>query len=75
MKASKMIFTVTSGVVGTACSAFAASGAREDNSDFVVWAFLAFCALIVIGQLFPLIRNLRTAEKRSVETEEAKEKV
>ncbi|KAF0219609.1 MAG: hypothetical protein FD174_1864 [Geobacteraceae bacterium] len=75
MKANKAICMVTSAILGTACSAFAASGAREDNSDFVVWAFLAFCALIVIGQLFPLIRNLRTTEKRAVENEEAKEKV
>jgi hypothetical protein len=74
MRAKKVIPMVAV-ILGMACSAFAASGAREDNSDFVVWAFLAFCALIVIGQLFPLIRSLRTSEKRAVEREEAKEKV
>ena len=27
--------------------------AREDNSDLLVWVFLAFCALIVVAQLIP----------------------
>lgn len=55
--------------------AFAAAGAREDNSDLVVWVFLAFCALIVIGQMFPMIRNLRASKPRmEVEAKEAKEK-
>ncbi len=75
MRTKREIPVVAAVIFGSACSAFAASGAREDNSDFVVWAFLAFCALIVIGQLFPMIRNLRTSGKRVVEREEAKEKV
>ncbi len=35
-------------------SALAASGAHEDNSGIFVWAFLALCALIIIGQLVPV---------------------
>jgi len=35
-------------------SAFAASG-RSDNSGFVVWVFLGFCALIVVAQLVPAV--------------------
>ena len=73
MRAKRVIPVVTAAIFGTVYPVFAASGAREDNSDYVVWAFLAFCALIVIGQLFPLIRNLRSG-KRAVEREEAKEK-
>ncbi len=37
-------------------------------SNFVVWAFLALCGLIVVAQVFPLIRKMNedaqmTAEK------------
>lgn len=39
----------------TTTSAFAASGAREDNSGVMVWVFLGLCALIVIGQLVPAL--------------------
>lgn len=38
---------------GDAATAWAAGGAREDNSDLFVWIFLAFCALIVVAQLIP----------------------
>jgi hypothetical protein len=74
MRTKNVIPALIAAVFGTTSTAFAASGAREDNSDFVVWAFLAFCALIVIGQLFPMVRNLRSVEKKGVEAEEAKEK-
>ena len=39
--------------IGSASSAFAAGGAREDNSGFFVWIFLGFCALIVVAQVMP----------------------
>jgi len=37
-------------------------------SNFVVWAFLALCGLIIVAQVFPLIRKMNedaemTAEK------------
>jgi hypothetical protein len=41
--------------IGSASSAFAASGAREDNSGFFVWIFLGFCALIVVAQVMPAV--------------------
>jgi len=41
--------------IGSASSAFAASGAREDNSGLFVWLFLGFCALIVVAQLMPVM--------------------
>ncbi len=37
---------------------FAASGAREDNSGFLVWAFLAVCAFIVVAQVLPAAMTL-----------------
>lgn len=69
----KAILGMTGFTLALVSPALAAAGAREDNSDFVVWAFLAFCALIVIGQMFPMIRNLR-AQKPLPERKEAKEK-
>ncbi|KAF0218605.1 MAG: hypothetical protein FD174_2698 [Geobacteraceae bacterium] len=41
--------------IATTSSAFAASGAEEDNSGVFVWIFLGMCALIVIGQLLPVV--------------------
>ncbi|HKL22674.1 MAG TPA: hypothetical protein VJ904_12780 [Tichowtungia sp.] len=32
-----------------------AAGAREDNSNLLVWAFLSMCGLIVVVQLLPVI--------------------
>jgi len=42
-------------VIGSASGAFAASGAREDNSGLFVWIFLGFCALIIVAQLMPAV--------------------
>lgn len=42
-------------LLGSVSSAFAASGAREDNSGIFVWIFLGFCALIVVLQLMPAV--------------------
>ncbi|BCR04784.1 hypothetical protein DESUT3_18530 [Desulfuromonas versatilis] len=42
-------------LAGSATSALAATGIREDNSGIVVWAFLGLCGLIVMAQLVPAI--------------------
>ncbi|TWJ32405.1 hypothetical protein [Geobacter argillaceus] len=42
-------------LIGSASTAFAATGAREDNSGLFVWIFLGFCALIIVAQLVPAI--------------------
>lgn len=73
MKTIAALTTLSTALVSS--PAFAAAGAREDNSDLVVWIFLAFCALIVIGQMFPMIKNLRAAKPRmEVESKQVKEK-
>lgn len=41
----------------------AAVNLREDRSSLVIWAFLGFCALIVIAQVLPAIRSARRAAK------------
>ncbi len=53
MKALR-ITSLFAGLMSIASSAFA-SGGRVDNSGFVVWAFLGFCALIVVAQLVPAL--------------------
>lgn len=73
MKRIQTATAVFAAIMAVVTPAFAAAGAREDNSDFVVWVFLAFCALIVVGQMFPMIKNLR-AHKPQVEQKEVKEK-
>jgi hypothetical protein len=41
-------------ILASAAPVLAASG-REDNSNFLVWAFLSLCGLIVVVQLLPVI--------------------
>ncbi len=46
---------------------------REDNSSLVVWTFLGFCALLVVAQLLPAIRNARRAAREEQEKRSAEE--
>ncbi|GLI37407.1 hypothetical protein KI811_13140 [Geobacter hydrogenophilus] len=55
MKSSAPIINALVLLFGSVSSAFAASGAREDNSGIFVWIFLGFCALIVVLQLVPAV--------------------
>ena len=55
MKGSNPIINALVLLLGSVSSAFAASGAREDNSGIFVWVFLGFCALIVVMQLVPAV--------------------
>jgi hypothetical protein len=57
------ITTFGTGAFLTAATSALASGGMEDTSGFVVWMFLGFCALIVIGQLLPLVITLWGAKK------------
>ena len=63
-------------LAGLAQTAFAAGAAREDHSPLVVWTFLAFCALIILAQVFPAIRGAwraAAAERERAATERAVE--
>lgn len=54
-----MKYAVSAGAVLIVASpVFAASIERSKPSNFVVWAFLALCALIIVAQVFPLIRRI-----------------
>ena len=55
MKTLKNISLVALVSVLSAAPAFASTAGRVDNSGFIVWAFLGFCALIVVAQLVPAV--------------------
>ena len=55
MKALKNISLTTLVTLLVASPAFASTAGRVDHSGFIVWAFLGFCALIVVAQLVPAV--------------------
>jgi hypothetical protein len=69
-------------IVAALCSAstaFAATGAREDNSGIFVWIFLGMCALIVVAQIMPalliltgLVKGMERKKETATETVSAK---
>lgn len=54
MKNIRLLITSTLISLASATPVLAA-GVREDNSNFLVWAFLSVCGLIVVVQLLPVI--------------------
>jgi hypothetical protein len=58
----------------TAIPALAVTEGRSHPSEFFVWAFLGFCALIIVGQVVPMIRNIRKQSRIAAEqTKELKQ--
>jgi hypothetical protein len=55
MKSKRIISLATSALLVPATQALAETGARQDSSQLLVWAFLGMCALIVIIQLMPVV--------------------
>ena len=55
MNAKRLITLATAALLAPATQAMAEAGTRQDNSQFLVWAFLGMCALIVIIQLMPVV--------------------
>ena len=76
MKAKAMFSAALSWLLVSATPVLAAGAVREDHSSIVVWAFLGFCALIVIAQLLPALLLLTGLVKGAVAPREmAEEKV
>ncbi|MEJ2698646.1 MAG: hypothetical protein P8Z70_03155 [Desulfuromonadales bacterium] len=74
MKTRANLTVVVLTLWGLVPAAIAAPAGREDNSSLVVWVFLGFCALLVVAQLLPAIRNARLTARQERErraTEEA----
>lgn len=67
LTAKKAVFTLAALAV-MVVPAVAASVDHGKASNFVIWAFLSLCGLIVVAQVLPLIRKMNedvamTAEK------------
>lgn len=71
MKTANMLMTMI--VVLTNATAAFAAPAREDNSGIIVWAFLGFCALIVIAQVIPAILMMIGAARGFLPEKKAEE--
>jgi hypothetical protein len=55
MKTAKKLLTAAAIWAATVSAAAAATGARDDHSGILVWAFLGLCALIVAAQIVPAV--------------------
>ena len=65
------ITMISSILATTAIPALAAAESRSNPSEPIVWGFLGFCALIIIAQIVPLIRNLKKQSKAAAEQTKA----
>lgn len=78
----KKIASVLGGLLlASSTQAMAETVARQDNSQFLVWAFLGMCALIVIIQLAPvamiafgLVKGLVKGKEPQAQTEAVADK-
>ena len=55
----------------TAIPAMAVTEGRDNPSEFLVWGFLGCCALIIVAQIAPMIRNIR--KQSGIASEQTKE--
>jgi hypothetical protein len=55
----------------TVIPALAVTEGRSNPSEFFVWGFLGCCALIIVAQVAPMIRNIRKQSR--IEAEQTKE--
>ena len=81
MKTRRIINLLAAALLAPATLALGQVGVRQDQSDFLVWTFLGFCALIVVVQLAPvvilafgMIKGLITGKNPQAETESVTEK-
>jgi galactitol-specific phosphotransferase system IIC component len=58
-------------LAATAVPAVAATESRGNSSESIIWGFLGLCALIVIAQIAPMIRNLRKQSKTAADQTKA----
>ncbi len=58
MNVTKKIIILGTTLLSIAAPAFAATYERGKPSNFVVYAFLALCALIIVAQILPLARKI-----------------
>jgi len=62
-KAAAIMTALVAAVAGFVYCVLAAAEGVKEGGDLVVWGFLGFCALIVVGQLIPAFFSVRAARK------------
>ena len=62
-KAAAIAAMLTAAVAGCAYCVFAAAKGVNESGDLVMWGFLGFCALIVVGRLLQALFSVRAARK------------
>ena len=62
-KAAATLTALTAAVAGFAYCVFAATRGMKESGDLLVWGFLGFCALIIVGQLLPAFSSFMSAKK------------
>ncbi len=55
MKTNLSRIIMAAALISAATPALAATGVREDTSNYLAWGFLAICGLIVLFQIVPVI--------------------
>lgn len=63
MKKVRRILSWNAVLAGMASPAIAAAKGVDESSHIVIWAFLSFCALIIVSQLMPVLSDLIEARK------------
>ena len=62
-KAAALLTALTAAIAGFVYCVVAATRGIKENGDLVVWGFLGFCALIIVGQLIPAFFSFMAAKK------------
>ena len=62
-KAAAILTALVAAVAGFVYCVVTATQVVKEGGDLVVWGFLGFCALIVVGQLIPAFFSVRAARK------------
>jgi FixJ family two-component response regulator len=62
-KTAAIVTALVAAVAGFVYCVIAATRSVKENGDLVVWGFLGFCALIVVGQLIPAYISMKAARK------------
>jgi hypothetical protein len=67
MSVLKKIILLFATLTITAVPALAVNEGRSHPSEILIWGFLGCCALIIVAQIAPLIRNVRKQAKTAAE--------
>ena len=72
MRYLKKTIMTTLALVAVVPPVFAATLDRDKPTNFVVWAFLTCCALIIVAQVLPMIRMVISSAEKTAENAHAK---